>query len=106
VNTFKVTEAIELKVNAFGVGAVRNVMGQIVRNGKVTRACMEIYIQGVSPELAKAFGEGVPRGALVGDVEPGDPGEEGGLKKGDTVAALNATDFGIQDMEFCKTPFP
>jgi len=69
----------------------RNVMEQIVRNGKVTRAYMGIYIQGVSPELAKAFGEGAPQGALVGDVEPGSPGEKGGLKKGDIIVALNGT---------------
>jgi S1-C subfamily serine protease len=45
----------------------------------------------VSPELARAFGEAAARGALVGDVEPGSPGEEGGLKKGDIIVALNGT---------------
>ena len=67
----------------------RNVMDQIVRNGKVTRAYMGIYIQGVSPELAKAFGEGASRGALVGDVTPGSPAERSGLQKGDIIVALN-----------------
>ena len=52
----------------------RNVMDQIVRNGKVTRAYMGIYIQEMTPDLAKAFGETAPRGALVGDVTPGSPG--------------------------------
>ena len=67
----------------------RNVMDQIIRNGKVTRAYMGVYIQGVSPELAKAFGESAPRGALVGDVEPGSPAQKSGLEKGDIVVALN-----------------
>ena len=52
----------------------RNVMDQIVRNGKVTRAYMGVSIQEVSPELAKAFGEAEPRGALVGDVSLRQPG--------------------------------
>ena len=67
----------------------RNVMDQIVRNGKVTRAYMGIYIQEMSPELAKAFGETAPRGALVGDVEPGSPAGKSGLAKGDIIVALN-----------------
>jgi serine protease Do len=64
-------------------------MDQIVRNGRVTRAYMGAYIQGVSPELAKAFGETAPNGALVGDVEPGSPAARSGLEKGDIIVALN-----------------
>jgi serine protease Do len=67
----------------------RNVMEQIVRNGKVTRAYMGIYIQEMTPDLAKAFGESAPRGALVGDVTPGSPAERSGLEKGDIIVALN-----------------
>jgi len=67
----------------------RNIMDQIVRNGRVTRAYMGAYIQGVSPELAKAFGETAPNGALVGDVEPGSPAARSGLEKGDIIVALN-----------------
>jgi serine protease Do len=74
---------------AIPTNLVRNIMDQIVSNGKVTRAYMGAYIQGVSPELAKAFGEAAPRGALVGDVEPGSPAQKSGLEKGDIVVALD-----------------
>ena len=67
----------------------RNVMDQIIKNGKVTRAYMGVSIQEVSPELAKAFGEAEPRGALVGDVSSGSPAEKSGLQKGDIIVALN-----------------
>jgi len=67
----------------------RNVMDQIVRNGKVTRAYMGAYIQQMNPELAKAFGENAPHGVLVGDVEPGSPAQKSGLEKGDIIVALN-----------------
>jgi serine protease Do len=64
-------------------------MDQIVRNGKVTRAYIGVSIQEVSPELAKAFGEAEPRGALVGDVSSGSPAEKSGLQKGDIIVELN-----------------
>ena len=67
----------------------RNVMDQIVRNGKVIRAYMGVSIQEVSPELAKAFGEAEPRGALVGDVSSGSPAAKSGLQKGDIIVELN-----------------
>ena len=67
----------------------RNVMDQIVKNGKVTRAYIGVSIQEVSPELAKAFGEAEPRGALVGDVSSGSPAEKSGLQKGDIIVELN-----------------
>jgi serine protease Do len=67
----------------------RDVMDQIVKNGKVTRAYMGVYIQPVTPELAKAFGEAEPQGALVGDVTPGSPAAISGLQKGDIIVALN-----------------
>jgi len=67
----------------------RNVMDQIVRNGKVTRAYMGVSIQEVSPELAKAFVEAEPRGALVGDVSSGSPAEKSGVQKGDIIVELN-----------------
>jgi Do/DeqQ family serine protease len=74
---------------AIPTNLARNIMDQIVSNGKVTRAYMGAYIQGVSPELAKAFGATAPRGALVGDVEPGSPAQKSGLEKGDIVVALD-----------------
>ena len=67
----------------------RNVMDQLVRNGKVTRAYLGVSIQPVTPELAKAFGETEPSGALVGEVSPGTPAEKSGLQKGDIIVGLN-----------------
>ena len=79
------------QVVGFAVPAnlARNVMDQIVKNGKVTRAYIGVSIQEVSPELAKAFGEAEPRGALVGDVSSGSPAEKSGLQKGDIIVELN-----------------
>ena len=74
---------------AVPVNLARNVMDQILKNGKVTRAYLGVSIQEVSPQLAKAFGEAEPRGALVGDVSSGSPAEKSGLQKGDIIVGLN-----------------
>ena len=61
---------------AIPVNMVRNVMDQLVKTGKVTRAYLGIVPQDVTPAMAKAFGENEPSGALVGDVSPNSPASE------------------------------
>jgi serine protease Do len=74
---------------AVPVNLARNVMDQILKTGHVTRAYLGIYIQDVTPSIAKAFGDNEPRGALVGDVSAGSPAEKGGIKKGDIILQVN-----------------
>ena len=74
---------------AIPVKMARNVMDQIVEHGKVVRGYLGVTIQGVDPDLAKAFG--LPRGggALVGDVSPDSPAAKAGLQRGDVILELN-----------------
>ena len=74
---------------AIPVNLARNVMAQLVTNGKVTRAYLGVSIQEVTPQLAQAFGASELSGALVGDVRPGSPAEVAGLQKGDIIVGLN-----------------
>jgi len=67
----------------------RQVMDQILKNGKVTRGYLGIVPQDVTPEIAKAFGASEPTGALVGDVSPNTPASRAGLEKGDIILDLN-----------------
>jgi len=70
----------------------RNVMDQLVKNGKVSRGFMGVTIQSVNPAMAKQFGlSGGARGALVSDVSAGSPAERAGLKAGDIVTEINGT---------------
>src|SRR5262249_15687836 len=48
----------------------RNVMDQLVRNGKVRRGRLGITISDVSPDLAKQFGYNGSSGAFVQDIDP------------------------------------
>src|SRR5215510_9142696 len=63
----------------------RNVMDQLVRNGKVRRGKLGIYIKDIDPTLAKQFGYKGANGAFVDDVEKGDPADQAGVKPGDII---------------------
>ena len=74
---------------AVPVNVARNVMDQILKTGKVTRAYLGVMAQEVTPDLAKAFHENEPHGALVGDVTPDSPASRAGVQKGDIILAVN-----------------
>jgi serine protease Do len=74
---------------AVPVTVARNVMDQIIKNGKVTRAYLGVMAQEVTPAIARAFKEPEVRGALVGDVTPNSPAEKAGLQKGDIILDVN-----------------
>ena len=67
----------------------RQVMDQILKNGKVVRAYLGILPQDLTPSMAKAFGEKDARGVVVGDVTPSSPAQESGLQRGDILLELN-----------------
>jgi serine protease Do len=74
---------------AIPVDVARNVMDQILKNGKVTRAYLGVMAQEVTPAIAKAFDEKEVRGALVGDVTPDSPASKAGIEKGDIILSVN-----------------
>jgi len=74
---------------AVPVNMARNVMEQLVKTGKVTRAYLGIVPQDVTPAIAKAFGEKDARGALVGDVSANSPASKSGIEKGDIILDVN-----------------
>ncbi|PYT28773.1 MAG: peptidase S1 [Acidobacteria bacterium] len=68
---------------------VSNVVRQLQKDGHVHRGEIGVYAQTITPALAT--GLGLPRGwgALLGDVMPGGPADEAGLKIGDIALTLN-----------------
>jgi Do/DeqQ family serine protease len=69
----------------------RNVMEQLVENGKVRRGQLGVIVQPVTPDEAKRAGRADNRGVLVRDVVDGGPAERAGVRAGDIVTAFNGT---------------
>jgi serine protease Do len=67
----------------------RQVMDQILKNGKVVRAYLGILPQDVTPSMAKAFGEKEAHGIVVGDVTPSSPAQASGIQRGDVLLEIN-----------------
>jgi serine protease Do len=74
---------------AVPISVARNVMDQILKDGRVTRAYLGVMAQEVTPAIARAFHEPEVRGALVGDVTPNSPAQRAGLQKGDIILEIN-----------------
>ncbi|MBI3450669.1 MAG: DegQ family serine endoprotease [Acidobacteria bacterium] len=75
---------------AIPINMARNVMDQLIKNGKVVRGWVGMTIQDLTPELAEGLGLPGKEGALVSAVQPGAPAAEAGLKRGDAITAVDA----------------
>jgi S1-C subfamily serine protease len=76
---------------AIPANMARNVMDQIMKNGKVTRGFLGILPQELTPEMAKAFGMPNGHGVAVAQVEANSPAKKAGLQVGDVITAVNGT---------------
>ena len=74
---------------AIPMSMAKPVMDQILEHGKVVRGYLGVYIQDVTPEIAKAFNFNQSGGVLIGDVSANTPGSRAGLKKGDVIIKLD-----------------
>lgn len=77
---------------AIPVNMARNVMDQIIHDGKVSRAFLGVSIQPVTSQIAKAFGLAKAQGALVSDVAVSSPAARVGLKAGDVILKVDASE--------------
>lgn len=74
---------------AIPIDLAMQIKDQLVKDGKVTRGYVGVYIQELTQELADSFGLKTPQGALVTKVEKGSPAEKAGLREGDVITKLN-----------------
>jgi Do/DeqQ family serine protease len=66
----------------------RDVLDDILKSGHVVRGYAGLAIQGLTPELARAFGLQDTRGAVVSGVDPDGPAAQGGLRRGDVIVSF------------------
>ena len=74
---------------AIPIDLAMQIKDQLVKDGKVTRGYIGVYIQELNQELADNFGLKTPEGALVTKVEKESPAEKAGLREGDVITAID-----------------
>jgi serine protease Do len=67
----------------------KNVMGQLIKDGRVRRAKLGVTVQGISADMASTLGLASAKGALISNVEAGSPADRAGIKQGDVVTQFN-----------------
>ncbi len=70
---------------AIPINMVRGLLPQLKDKGRVSRGWLGVYIQKVTPELAKSFGLKKPMGALISEITKDGPVYGSELKRGDVI---------------------
>ncbi|HER25251.1 MAG TPA: Do family serine endopeptidase [Candidatus Atribacteria bacterium] len=74
---------------AIPISIAKKNIDDLINLGKVRRSWLGVYIQEVTPEIAKQFNLTEAKGVLVGDVIKNSPAEEVGMKTGDIIKKVN-----------------
>jgi len=67
----------------------KDVMEELVQHGKVTRGYLGVFMQDLTPKLAKEFNIKDEVGVLVSDVVPKGPADKAGITEGDVIIQVN-----------------
>jgi len=74
---------------AIPVNWAKNIMSDLLADGKVNRGWLGVSIQDINPSLAKALNLNPAKGALISEIFERSPAEKGGIKVGDVVISIN-----------------
>ncbi len=74
---------------AIPVSTAKMVLDQLVQTGTVTRGWIGVAVQDLTPELSESLKLGDARGTLISEVMRGKPAEQGGIKVGDLLIAVD-----------------
>ena len=76
---------------AFAIPAsvARDVVADLMHDGKVERGWLGVQIQPVTKDIAESLGLAEASGALVVEPQSGSPGAEAGIEQGDVITALD-----------------
>jgi serine protease Do len=67
----------------------KNVMEQLLKDGKVRRGMLGVGIQPITEDVAKSLDLKEAKGVLINSVKPGSAAEKAGVKVGDVITAIN-----------------
>ncbi len=73
------------------INIVKQILNDLIKYGTVKRGKLGVYVQDLTPDLAKGFGIDYKsvKGVVVSDVEPNSPAATAGIKRGDIIIAVD-----------------
>jgi serine protease Do len=74
---------------AVPVNNARHLLPALLRDGKVTRTWLGVYLAPVSSQVGNELGMDAPRGAYVAGVVDGSPAAKAGLRRGDVILSFD-----------------
>jgi len=74
---------------AIPINMAKQVMDELIAQGKVTRGYLALAPQDIDESMAKAWKLKNTEGALVGDVTPRGPADKAGIQRGDIITSFN-----------------
>lgn len=64
-----------------------------LKSGSVKRGWLGVSVQSLDDKLAKGFGLGSTKGALIASINKGEPADKAGIKAGDVVTKINGKEI-------------
>lgn len=74
---------------AIPINTAKEIMQQLIANGKVERAYLGVVVQEITDELKKYFKLPDKKGVLIADVQRNSPAEKAGLQRGDIIKEID-----------------
>ena len=75
---------------AIPVTLAKDIMTQIIENGRVIRGWLGVQVQDISPALAESYGLNESHGVIIAEVVRNSPAREAGIEPGDIILKLNS----------------
>ena len=72
---------------------MKQVVGELIKNGKVVRGWLGVFIQPVTPDIAESFNYKSLEGALVSDVMKKSPAQNSKIRAGDIITKIDGTEI-------------
>jgi Do/DeqQ family serine protease len=74
---------------AVPINPVKEVLDDLIKNGKVARPWVGVYLQDLDADLINYFGIDFKEGAVISQVVNGSPAAKAGLQRGDIIVELD-----------------
>ncbi|MBI3585431.1 MAG: Do family serine endopeptidase [Nitrospinae bacterium] len=87
-----INSAIYQKAEGIGfaipIDRAKRIVNDLIKYGEVHEAWLGIFVQELTPQIAKSFGYSNTKGVIISKTFKGGPSERAGLKRGDIIVSI------------------